>query len=413
MTTTVRPDTTRTERLLLVAALYSTQNLSLGFFTYAFLTIAQARGVPLALIGTASGVAILLTLKFLWAPVVDRFGSRRVGHYRGWLLLTQSLLVLGCASLALFDPAEQFTTLLAVFAVLFVVAGTQDIAADAAATRTLRPDERGLGNGFQSAGASVAQVVGGGVVLVVYQAAGWQAAALCLAAASALPLPFVLRWRENDEARDLDAPRATLRTVVSFFADRRVRWWSLVLLPAYTAGFTVAYNLVRPLLVDAGWDEATIGLVVVIGGSLTGVVAGIAAGAGIRRFGRRRALVWLGGFQVLAALAVVPMAYGMVWPWYVGAVVGLANAAFAAGFAIVYTICMDLTRPESAGTDFTLFTTIGSLVMVLCAGIGIALSGLVGFGPVAIGAGLVAAVGVAFAAWGVGEVLEERTPVGA
>ncbi|MGO1833099.1 MAG: hypothetical protein ACTH0C_00370, partial [Actinomycetaceae bacterium] len=139
----------------------------------------------------------------------------------------------------------------------------------------------------------------------------------------------------------------------------------------------------------------------------------IAAGAGIRRFGRRRALVWLGGFQVLAALAVVPMAYGMVWPWYVGAVVGLANAAFAAGFAIVYTICMDLTRPESAGTDFTLFTTIGSLVMVLCAGIGIALSGLVGFGPVAIGAGLVAAVGVAFAAWGVGEVLEERTPVGA
>lgn len=196
----------RRGRLALVAALYCTQNLSLGFFTYAFLTIAQARGVPLALIGAAAGIATLLTLKFLWAPVVDRFGSRRLGHYRGWLLLTQSLLAIGCASLALFDPATQFMTLLVLFAVIFVVAATQDVAADAAATRLLRPDERGLGNGFQSAGSSVAQVVGGGVVLVVYQAAGWQIAALCLAACTLVALPFVLRWREEADERDVPAP---------------------------------------------------------------------------------------------------------------------------------------------------------------------------------------------------------------
>lgn len=142
----------RSFRLGLLAALYCTQNLSLGMFTYAFLTIAQTEGVPLATIGAASGLATLLVLKFLWAPVVDRFGSRRLGHYRGWLLGSQAVLVLGCGSLSVFDPAEDFAQLLCLFAVLFIVAGTQDIAADATAIRLLPPTERGLGNGIQAAG---------------------------------------------------------------------------------------------------------------------------------------------------------------------------------------------------------------------------------------------------------------------
>jgi len=55
----------RRRRLMLVAALYCTQNLNLGFFTYAFLTIAQGRGVPLAAIGASAGIAMILPLKFL------------------------------------------------------------------------------------------------------------------------------------------------------------------------------------------------------------------------------------------------------------------------------------------------------------------------------------------------------------
>src|SRR5699024_10524529 len=127
--------TSRTRRFALIGALYSSQNLSLGLFTYAFLTIAQARGVPLATAGAAAGIATLLTLQLLCAPLVDRFGSARLGHYRGWLIATQSLLGLGLGSLALFDPATDFPLLLGIFAIMFMIAATQDIAADAAATR--------------------------------------------------------------------------------------------------------------------------------------------------------------------------------------------------------------------------------------------------------------------------------------
>lgn len=399
------PAAGRRKRLTLIAALYSTQNLSLGFFTYAFLTIAQARGVPLAAIGASAGVALILTLKFLWAPLVDRFGSTHRGHYRSWLIVTQTVLGIGLAALALFDPAQDFELLLGVFALLFVAAATQDIAADAAATRLLRPEERGIGNGFQSAGSAVAQVVGGGLVLVVYHFAGWQAASLMLAVCSLLPLPFILGWREEQSSAGLPEPKVTLRSALAFFSRSEVRWWCFALLPAYTIGFTVAYNLVRPILVDAGWDEGRIGLIVVIGGSGVGIASGIAAGYLVSKLGRRRTLIWLGALQVLATFGVLPIALGATSQWLVLGVVALANAAFCAAFAIVYTISMDLTRPESAGTDFTYFTTVASLLMVLAGGLGMVAAGVFGFVPVVVVAGVLSLLGLVFTVWRIGSVI--------
>jgi len=104
----------------------------------------------------------------------------------------------------------------------------------------------------------------------VYDAVGWQVAVLLLAAFSLLPLPLILGWQEGASTSGLPEPRATLRSALAFFSRSAVHWWCLALIPAYTLGFTMAYSLVRPILVDAGWDEGRIGLVVVIGGSGAG-----------------------------------------------------------------------------------------------------------------------------------------------
>lgn len=403
--TQTRSGVRRRRRLAFIAALYSTQNLSLGFFSYAFLTIAQARGVPLAAIGTSVGIALILTLKFLWAPFVDCFGSRRLGHYRGWLLVTQTVLGLGIASLALFDPARDFQLLLGVFALVFLAAATQDIAADAAATRLLRPEERGIGNGFQSAGSAVAQVIGGGLVLVVYDFFGWQVAALMLAVFSLLPMPFILGWREEQTTAKFPEPEVSIKSVLAFFSRSEVRWWCFALIPAYTVGFTVAYNLVRPILVAAGWDEGRIGLVVVIGGSGVGIISGIGAGYLVSKLGRKRTLVWLGVLQVIATFGVLPIAFGATSLWLVLTVVALANAAFCAAIAIIYTISMDLTRPESAGTDFTFFVTATSILMVAAGCLGMVAAGTFGFATVVLVSGGLSLLGLVFTVWRIDRVL--------
>ncbi|MFV0535711.1 MAG: MFS transporter [Cumulibacter sp.] len=397
-------------RMSLIAALYCTQNLSLGMFTYAFLTIAQNEGVSLATIGAASGLSTMLVLKFLWAPLVDRYGSARLGHYRGWLLGSQLLLVIGCATLALFDPAEQFGPLLMIFALLFLVAGTQDVAADATATRLLAASERGFGNGIQSAGSSIAQVVGGGLVLVLYQTAGWQAAALFLAAFSALPMPFVLAWNEKRSSLGEPSPHVTFATVRSFFARPVTRLWALRILPLYFAGAAMAYGLIRPFLVDEQWSESRIGIVVVIVGSVFGVLAGLAGGIAIRSLGRRRAYRWLGVVQGIGCISVIVLTLGVTDIWFTVVVVALINAGIAAATALVYTISMDLTRHDSAGTDFTLFSTLASLVMVVAGGLGMGLSGAMGFAPVAGVALALCAGGVLFGAPRLDKVLNATTP---
>lgn len=410
-----RPDRTRSlarpmgraGRLALVASLYSTQNLCLAAYNYTFLIAAQKAGVSLQLIGAAAGIAMILVLKFLWAPLLDRFGSRRFGHYRGWLLLCQSLLALGALGLAALDPGRHFVLIMAVFAVLFVFAGSQDVAADATTTRLLPPADRGIGNGIQSAGGSFAQVMGGGLLLFVSGSLGWGAAMVTLAVLSALPLPLVLRWSEHETTAHLDAPHLPKRALASFFTRPGVLRWAFALMPLYLAGGTVSYNLVRPLLTAAGWSEARLGVVVVIAGGLAGIVSGVAAGLVVSRLDARKSLLVLGLVQAGASLATIGLTLDPQSVPLAVAVVIASNAGFAAIGAVVYTISMDLTRIGSSGSDFTLFTTLSGIIMVIAGGLGIGLSGSLGFTAVSVGAAVLAAVGLALTLALAAPVLEE------
>lgn len=214
-------------------------------------------------------------------------------------------------------------------------------------------------------------------MLVVYGAAGWQAAALFRAIWSAVPLPLVLIWNEKRSTAGQPAPEVTLRTLRVFFSRPVTRWWALVMLP---------------LFVDLGWSESRIGVVMVIVGSSFGVAAGVAAGLLIKRLGRRRAFGVLGLVQLVGCAGVLVLALGITDLWFSVTIVGLINAGIAAATALVYTISMDLSRPESAGTDFTLFSTLASLVMVIAGGLGMGVSGVLGF-PAVAGAALVLSIG--------------------
>lgn len=385
----------RLGRLSLVAGLYSTQNLCLAAYTYTFLIAAQRAGTPLELIGSAGGLAMIIVLKFLWAPLVDRFGSKKLGHYRGWLIVCQSLLAIGALAAALLDPGRDFAALLVIFGLLFVIAGTQDVAADATTTRILGPSDRGLGNGIQSAGGSFAQVMGGGLLLFISGAAGWGWAMVTLAVLSALPLPLVLHWPEQRTTGQLAAPKVSVRSIAAFFGRRGVKLWAFVLVPLYVLGGTAAYNLVRPLLTQAGWSDAQLGGIVVIGGGIAGILGGVLAGLVVARLGRRRSLLVLGLVQLASTAATILLTLQPTSTLLAVLITVTSNASFAAAAAVIYTISMDLTRLDSSGTDFTALSTLSQVVMVIAASVGISMAGKFGFVTVSIVATLCAAVGLA------------------
>ncbi|OPX36038.1 MAG: AmpG family muropeptide MFS transporter, partial [Desulfobacteraceae bacterium 4484_190.1] len=66
----------------------------------------KEEGVDLGVIGLFSLVGLPYTLKFLWAPVLDRFSPGFMGRRRGWLLVIQVCLMAAIAGLGLTDPGH-------------------------------------------------------------------------------------------------------------------------------------------------------------------------------------------------------------------------------------------------------------------------------------------------------------------
>ena len=286
---------TRGARYRLLAVVYASQFVPLAFFLYGLSAVLREREVPLERIAFVQLLGLVWVVKFAWAPLVDRYGSRRLGHYRSWLLAVQTLLTVAVLALIPVDVVTDLPLLVGIGAAIALLSATHDIAADATAVRLLAPSERGVGNGIQRAGGYLGLMVGGGGVLIIYDRLGWGVALAVLAALTALPLPALLRWRE-DEVLPGVAPHlgASFRTLGSYFRQPGATRWALVILPLYYLGIATAYPLVTPMLVDAGWPLDRIGAVSIVGGGTAAVLASLASGALLTRLGRRRTLVAFG-----------------------------------------------------------------------------------------------------------------------
>jgi hypothetical protein len=382
----------RPARLSLLAVLYTSQFLGVGFIYYAVVAVLREAEVPLAQIGLVQSVIVLWLAKFLWAPAVDRWATRWRAGYRGVLLVLQPLLA-GCVlCLGLLDPVADLPALIAVTAAIALVSSTQDIAVDALAVRLLRAAERGPGNGIQVAGAFLGTIVGGAAVLVVIDTAGWWPAVLVLAALTCVPVPFLVRFREPDQ--DVAAPdRVGWTTWIRFFRRPGHVRWALMALPLLTTGAGVAAAVLTPLLVDAGWSLSRIATVSVLGGGSAGVVAALGAGRLIRRVGVGRAVFAAGGLLLLGLLLMLPVATGIGGTAVIVLAVVAVPVASASVTTLVYTAAMERSRPSRAGSDFTIQACLVLLFTEGIGAVGVGLAGPLGYGTVIAAAAVTGLLG--------------------
>ncbi|PZP12360.1 MAG: MFS transporter, partial [Aliarcobacter butzleri] len=117
--------------LILLFSLYTTQFLGLGFFMEAFIGILRQNGAPLENIGFIYMLGLFWVFRFLWAPFIDKIYFKKMGHYRGWIIIFQSLMGITLFSISILHINEHLTTIifLAIFFALF--AASQNIALDA------------------------------------------------------------------------------------------------------------------------------------------------------------------------------------------------------------------------------------------------------------------------------------------
>lgn len=364
----------------LIASLYTTQYLGLSFFSVALVAILRQQGASLEQISSVYALGMIGACKFLWAPLVDKLRfTPKVGHFRGWLLLMQSLLVVVLCCIANLDVQTDFGSVYLLCIVMAMCGATQDIATDGLVCSILSKEERGIGNGIQTAGGMLGFMIGAGFVLMAYPSLGWRDSVLILAMGTAASLVQLLFFSEVElQIQNQSKWKAAARLVDFWRQPGMLRWLLMLLL--FPMGITVAYSLLTPILVDNHWSLERIGFFVDVLGPIMGIASSLFAGWMISRHGRRFTMNYCIGMQLLSVAAVLFMALGNVSAGVVMAAVMAHFMGYVPSVTMLSTLMMDRASRESPATDYTVQFSVYQFFAMSMGGTGMVMAGRLGYG---------------------------------
>jgi PAT family beta-lactamase induction signal transducer AmpG len=322
-------------------------------------------GVSLATIGVFAFVSLPYNLKFLWAPLLDRYRLPWLGRRRDWMLLTQVLLLGAVAAMGFTSPAASPSTLAALALVVAFLGATQDIASDAYRTDTLATHERASGTAVFVAGYRLALIAAGAGALILSDLVPWRAVYWIL---SALMLVGVLGTllAPRPEARDLP-PRTLGEAVVAPLVEvfRRHGTKSavatLAIVMLYKVGDAFAGHLLIPFLMEMGFPRSEIGAVAKGLGLAATILGALLGGGLVAKLGLRRSLLAFGLLQAVAnllyaLLAVTGRSHGLLV-----VSIGVDNLCGGLGTAAFVAYLMSLCNRRFTAFQYALLSGLSTV----------------------------------------------------
>lgn len=332
---------------------------------------ATVENVSLQEIGFLTLVGTAYTLKFLWAPLVDRYVPPLLGRRRGWMAVTQVLLAAGLIAMGLLSPADSLGPLALIAVLVAFFSATQDIAFDAYRTDVLRPAERGAGAALSVLGYRLAMLVSGGLALIL--ADQWLGWGQTYALMGGLMLLAVLAtfWAPEPEHPGQAPVSLTIAVIEPFreFFSRPQVWLLLLLIVLYKLGDAFAGALSTTFLIrGAGYSPTEVGTVnklLGLGATIVGVLAG---GALMAKLGLYRSLMVFGILQAVSNFGYWLIAVGPQSIWLMAFGVGLENLCGGMGTAAFVALLMGLCNHQFSATQFALLSALSAVGRTYLAG---------------------------------------------
>jgi PAT family beta-lactamase induction signal transducer AmpG len=328
----------------------------------------KEEGVDLATIGLFAMVGLPYTLKFLWAPLLDRYTPGLLGRRRGWLLLSQFCLILSILLISFSRPAESPLGIGLAALLLTFFSATQDIVIDAYRREALHDRELGLGASLYVNGYRVGMLLasGGGLILAdwipfrqVYQV---MAVIMLSGVVTTLLAP------EPDQAAG--QPRSLREAVIDPFLEYFRRQDALLILffiLLYKVGDTMASHMSIPFYLDLGFSKSEIGTVVKLFGFWATLAGGFIGGLLLLRMGIYRGL-W--AFGILQGLSTAGFAILASIGYNLGglaAVIAFENFSGGLGTAAYVAFMAGLTNKRFTATQYALLTSFMGIPRVIVA----------------------------------------------
>jgi MFS transporter, PAT family, beta-lactamase induction signal transducer AmpG len=325
----------------------------------AWLTVA---GLDLKTIGIFTLVGLPYTLKFLWAPLMDRLVPPWLGRRRGWMLVTQMSVALGLAAMAVTGPGQRPEILGVLALVVAFLSASLDIVFDAYRTDVLLRPERGFGAAVWVNGYRCALLIASAGALLLADYIGWQNTYLLLAALMAAGVITILVSPEPSESGAAPASLAeAIGGPLKEFFTRPGVIGLLALIVLYKVGDAVAASLQTAFLIGGmGFSVSEVGYVkgLGIGATLIGALAG---GVAMAKLGMVRSLLLFGLLQAVSNL-------GFMWLAWMGksymaltTSILVENVTGGMGTVAFVALIMSLCDHRYTATQFALLSSLEAL----------------------------------------------------
>ena len=323
-------------------------------------------GVNLAVIGLFSLVGLPYTLKFLWAPVFDRFALPLFGRRRGWMLAMQAALVVALVLLGRTDPGHTpWLVAMAAFLVTFFSA-SQDVVVDAYRREDLRDNELGLGSSLYVNGYRIGMLLAGSGGLILADHIGFRSVYLLMAASLLVGVLTTLLCQEPAVAEG--APTSFREAVVQPFVEYFSRDQALLILVfilLYKIGDQMASTMTTPLYLSLGFSKTQIGAVAKLFGFWATVAGGLAGGIVLLRVGIVRSLYMFGFLQAVSTLGFTWLALAGNSLPVLATVIAFENLSSGMGTSAYVAYMASLTNKRFTATQYALLSSFMGIPRVL------------------------------------------------
>ncbi|MEZ5926933.1 MAG: MFS transporter [Parvularculaceae bacterium] len=335
----------------------------------------REEGVSRSEIGLFAWVWFAFTIKFLWAPILDRapvpFLEKKIGRRRAWMAIAQLCVASTLFAMSFAHPGENLFYVAIVAILIAFASATQDIAVDAWRIEAAPVSEQGMMAAMYQYGYRVGILTAGTLALIIADKVSWPFAYQTMAALMGVGFLTAL-FAPRIEAGHYEPPKrmpplqALRESVIGPFADFLKRYGlSAVVILAFIAVYRipdfVMGFMTGPLYVDLGYDKTDIG--VIRGG----------AGMFATMFG-----VFLGGVTLLRLNLTAALFVGVVtqsltnllYSWlalmpadnlYLATAVVVDNIAYGFAGTVLIAYMSSLTNTAFTATQYALFSSFYAL----------------------------------------------------
>ncbi|MCC6277918.1 MAG: AmpG family muropeptide MFS transporter [Oligoflexia bacterium] len=323
-------------------------------------------GVSLSLIGAATLLGLPYTLKFLWAPFLDRFSPPILKGRRGWIVTFQILTALALIGLSTCRPKESLWGIVIVSFLITFFSASQDIVVDAYRRELLPKNELGLGSSFYVFGYRVALLIAGAFALFLADQMAWPDVYIIMGVLMGAMI-IVTVWSPQPTDQ-IQPPKSISEAVIQPFKDylsRRGATEILVFILFYKLGDNMALAMTTPYVLKLGYTKTEYAALAKTVGLAALIVGGFVGAALMEKLDMKKSLFYFGVLQALSTAAFSILVVLPLDRTALASVMIFENLTAGMGSTAFSAFMLGITTKKFSGTQFALLSSLMGVPRVI------------------------------------------------